>query len=101
MLTLFNFSPSLNDPQQRGNKKTEKNHSGKRKIEFEIFSFNADIPRKASYPIKFIMKEIDDNTTNDDDYACEYDVFAGIRVHMTKVKRSRSNVCYSKNTLIV
>ena len=80
MKKFFNYS--YNQCQQH----TENNHSSDGKIKPEIFSLNPDITWQTSYPMQFIMKKINDHTSEYDKDANDNNPFSGIAVHITKVR---------------
>ncbi|MEJ7587718.1 MAG: hypothetical protein WKI04_09175 [Ferruginibacter sp.] len=51
----------------------------------EILSFHANIPGKPTYPIQFIMEEIDDYSCNQQKDCHDNDPFTGIAAHGVKL----------------
>jgi hypothetical protein len=63
----------------------ENDHGGKWKIKTKITFFNSYITGQTADPVQFIMKEINDNSNQDDEYANNNNPFSGIAVHSTKI----------------
>ena len=76
------FNYSYNQCQQH----TENNHTGDGKIKTEIFFFYPYITRQTTYPIQFIMKEINEHSGDYDKNANDNNPFSGIAVHSTKIR---------------
>jgi len=76
-------------------RQTENDHAGKRKIKPEIFFFNSYITGQTANPVQFIMKEIDDNTSQQDETANNYNPFPGITVHAAKIGLNRK-YCFKR-----
>ena len=83
---VTNFPRSEQSPDEvdnYGEQYAEQDHGGNRKIKPEIFFLHPDIARKATDPMKFIVKKIDDNAYHDNAGADDYDPFSGICVHIS------------------
>jgi hypothetical protein len=72
---------------------TENDHAGKRKIKTKAPFFNSNITRQTADPVQFIMKEINDNTCQQDKHSDDNDPFSGIAVHAAKIGLNRK-YCY-------
>ena len=79
---LQNSSDDLDD---YGDHQAENDHRSDREIKSEILFFYPDVARQSSDPVKFIMKEINQNAQHYDHYACDDDIFSRVTVHCTKI----------------
>gem|GEM_PF-4602401 len=69
------------DIEQQG----EKNKSGNREIKTKIITFDANVARQPAYPMKLIMKKINNYTRDNYQDTDEDNVPARFMVHDTKV----------------
>jgi hypothetical protein len=75
----------FNDVYDQSQQYTCNDHGGDWKIKTEIFFFNPDITRQSAYPVKLIMKEINNNSHQQDNNTCQNDPFPSIAAHDAKV----------------
>ena len=79
------LQPSPDNEDDKGGKQAEQDHRRDREIESEILLFNPYISGQPADPVQFVMKEIDDDTEQNDKNSPKNDVSARIAVHSAKV----------------
>lgn len=57
---------------------TENDHRSYWEIEAEVFFFYPDIAGQATYPMEFVVEEVNDNTYHNDRCSKEDDIFTGL-----------------------
>ena len=72
---------SFDDLNNNCQQNTKDDHRGDRKIKPEVFSFYPYVSRQATYPVKFIRKEIKNNANNHNDDPENNYIFAKLVVH--------------------
>lgn len=82
---MHGYSEEFSDePNQEACNDAKKYHGNDWKIEPEILSFDPDVSRQSTDPIQFIVKEINDDTNDDDHSANTNDPFASFIIHGLK-----------------
>lgn len=61
-------------------------HGSNRKVETEVFPFDADVAWQMPHPVQFIVEEIDQCADHNDNDAKVDDVPAGILIHEGKLQ---------------
>jgi hypothetical protein len=61
--------------------KAQYDYGCNRKIKKKIFALYPDVAGKSSYPVQFIVKEINNHSDQNDQGADENDIFTGIATH--------------------
>ena len=80
---------ATNDVYNQCNQQTKNQHGDNWEIKPRIIFFNPDITGQSSDPVKFIVKEIDQDTDQNSDYPQNNDVFTGVLIHGTRLQVSR------------